>query len=298
MNDLLYRPALLADYDIIARLIAEQNRHPETHCVHSDTAQNEAGILLEMQRLHAQGEIRFMIATRGEHLAGAKGCEFDEELGRAWLRGPFIHAGEPDWQGVSSAMFHELVACLPDSICVFDSFMNVANERGNQFYQTQAFKQPRLVHVYQAASLIKQLSPVNACDPLQPSQTQSFIEMHESLFPGTYATGQRILEKLGDTHRVFVTGQKNELAGYVYAVFDEELGEGSIEFIGVRETERGKNLGRRLLMAALHWLFEDIKVPLVTLVVNDHLTNARSLYESAGFRLKYTGVHLRRGGTR
>jgi len=82
--------------------------------------------------------------------------------------------------------------------------------------------------------------------------------------------------------------------GYLYTVIDEDTGDGSVEFIGVREDARGKGIGRQLLQTALHWLFEDKLVPKVMLVVNDDLSNARSLYESVDFKLKYTGVHNRK----
>ena len=134
----------------------------------------------------------------------------------------------------------------------------------------------------------------SACDSLDPLHAQQFVALHDSVFPRTYATGQRILDKLDDAHRVFVHAEGDEVQGYAYAAIEEESGDGSVEFIGVREDARGKGLGRKLLQTALHWLFEVKQVPQATLVVNDDLTNARALYESVGFRLKYTGVHTRR----
>jgi ribosomal protein S18 acetylase RimI-like enzyme len=118
--------------------------------------------------------------------------------------------------------------------------------------------------------------------------------LHDLVFPRTWATGQRIWDKLDDDHRVFVYPHGDELQGYVYAVIEEDTGNGSVELIGVQERARGKGIGRQLLQAALHWLFEVKKVPQTLLVVNDNLTNARGLYESVGFRLKYTGVHTRK----
>jgi ribosomal protein S18 acetylase RimI-like enzyme len=81
--------------------------------------------------------------------------------------------------------------------------------------------------------------------------------------------------------------------GYLYAALEDSSGDGTIEFVGVRADTRGQGIGRQLLQTALQWLFEIKHVPQATLVVNDNLTNARALYESVGFRLKYTGVHTR-----
>ena len=71
------------------------------------------------------------------------------------------------------------------------------------------------------------------------NQTQNFITLHESIFPQTYATGQRILDKLGEHHQVFVYTQGSEILGYLYAAIEEDTGDGSVEFVGVREDARG-----------------------------------------------------------
>jgi ribosomal protein S18 acetylase RimI-like enzyme len=131
------------------------------------------------------------------------------------------------------------------------------------------------------------------CNALQPQQAQDFINLHQAIFPQTYATGQRILDQLDDNHQVFVYTRQDEVLGYLYAVLEDSSGDGSIEFVGVRVEARGLGIGRQLLQTALQWLFEIKHVPQATLVVNDNLTNARALYESVGFRLKYTGVHAR-----
>jgi ribosomal protein S18 acetylase RimI-like enzyme len=95
------------------------------------------------------------------------------------------------------------------------------------------------------------------------------------------------------TRYLFIT-QGSEISGYLYAAIEEDTGDGSVEFIGVREDTRGKGVGRQLLQTAMQWLFEVKKVSQAKLVVNDNLANARSLYESAGFQLQYTGVHTRK----
>ncbi|MBI5567164.1 MAG: GNAT family N-acetyltransferase [Chloroflexi bacterium] len=183
---------------------------------------------------------------------------------------------------------------LPPAIHWLDSFLNIANERGNAFYLTQGFRQLRLVHVYDAAAPAGLVVLSSQCETLKPHQTPDFIALHQTLFPQTYATGQRILDALDDNHRVFVATRGEELSGYLYAAIEDGSGDGQVEFIGVRAGARGQGLGQQLLQTALQWFFEVKKVPQATLVVNDNLTNARSLYERVGFRLKHTGVHARK----
>lgn len=84
------------------------------------------------------------------------------------------------------------------------------------------------------------------------------------------------------------------MLGYVHVFTQAGDDEGFVQFLGVRAEARQQGIGRRLLQAALHWLFEVKQMPQVTLTVADNLVNARSLYESVGFRLWYTGEHCRK----
>jgi GNAT superfamily N-acetyltransferase len=275
-------------------LIANQNNNPENHCIQSDTSDDYRSIRKEMIHLVSDAGICFMMAFQNDELIGTLGCELDEELGRGWTRGPFVTKKVDEWENIASVLLQGLQNTLPSTIRWLDSFLNIANERGNKFYFAHGFQQLRLVHVYVAVTFENPLGNSSICESINPLQAQNFIALHESIFTQTYATGQRILDKLGDDHQVFVYTQGDEILGYLYAAIEEDSGDGSVEFVGVREDTRGKGIGRLLLQTALHWLFEVEKVRQVTLVVNDNLTNARSLYESVGFRLKYTGVHARK----
>lgn len=295
MNPFIIQKASAANFEAISNLILNQNKNPETHCINSETGNDAHSILSEMIRLDSDSGICFMLALQTGEMMGALGCELDEEMGRGWMRGPFIVSKSDEWEAVASALFQKLQESLPSSIRCLDSFLNISNERGHQFYLARGFQQLRLVHVYVTAAFDPSLKTgLNICAALDPFQAKNFAALHNSIFPQTYATGQRILDKLDDHHQIFVYTQNDVLLGYLYAVIEEETGEGSVEFIGVREDARGKGIGRQLLKTALQWLFESQKAPQVTLVVNDNLTNARSLYESVGFQLRYTGVHTRK----
>jgi ribosomal protein S18 acetylase RimI-like enzyme len=294
MDNINVRQAHKEDFGTIARLIADQNKNPETHCIQSDTGSDFQSIQNETTRLASDSGICFVMAFQSDQLLGILGCELDEELGRGWLRGPFITGISNDWSQTASVLLKELLDILPENIHWLDSFLNIANKQGNGFYLDNGFRQLRLVHVYVAAPFETPLRLSNSCEVLKANRIQDFLHLHETIFPQTYATGQRILDKIDDCNQVFVYNQGSEMLGYLYAAIEEDSGDGSIEFIGVREDVRGNGIGRQLLQSALQWLFEVKKVPQATLAVNDNLTNARNLYESVGFRLKYTGVHSRK----
>jgi GNAT superfamily N-acetyltransferase len=294
VNNISIKQVYREEFESISRLIADQNRSPQSHCIQSDTGEDSQAILREMTHLELNSAIRFVGAFQDEQLIGVLGCELDEELGRGWVRGPFIVPDTDERNTIASALMQELLTVLPPAIHCLDSFLNLANERGNAFYLNHDFRQLRLVHVYVAVPPDQPVVLQSPCQTLKPQQAQDFMVLHQTLFPQTYATGQRILDKQGANHQVFVYVQGEELLGYLYAAIEEGSGDGVVEFVGVRANARGQGIGRRLLQTALQWFFEVKKVSQATLVVNDNLANARSLYESAGFRLQHTGVHTRK----
>jgi ribosomal protein S18 acetylase RimI-like enzyme len=294
LNNVIISQASVNDFEAISSLIADQNKKPDTHCIQSDTGDDYKTIQNEMLRLNKEAAICCLAAFQKSELIGALGCELDQELGRGWTRGPFVVSEPVDWEEVASSLLYELRDALPPSIHRLDSFLNIANERGNQFYLSNGFLQLRLVHVYVCKDPINLPEDFEPGESLNPLDQETFITLHNSVFPQTYASGQKIAEKLDENHRVFVNTRRGELLGYVYATIDEDTGDGSVDYIGVKSEARGKGIGRQLLFTALQWLFEIKKVKQVVLVVNDDLADARSLYENVGFRLKYTGVHTRK----
>ena len=294
MKNIEIRKMKNIEFDIIARLVVGQCKNPATHCIHSDTSDDYDGVYREITRLASRSEICFVAAFENDQLVGTVGCEWDEETGRGWLRGPFVVAGSGDWDEITAVLLQEIFSELPSAIHCLDTFLNVANEQGNHLYLANGFHQIRLIHVYVALPPQKPFVFSSSCKSLSPQQMKKFIALHDSIFPQAHITGERIVEKLDDDHRVFVVTDDDELLGYLYAIIEEEMHEGFVDYLGVRRDARGQGIGQQLLHTALHWIFEAKKMSQAGLVVNDDLTNARSLYEKVGFELKYTGVHTRK----
>ncbi|HSR33848.1 MAG TPA: GNAT family N-acetyltransferase [Anaerolineae bacterium] len=268
--------------------MAEQNEIPESQCIIS--GEGAESILATMSKWDEVSEICFAVARQDRRLVGVIGCEFDEELGRGWLWGPFALA-EP-WDETAAALLEELLALLPPAIRRLDFFVNEANQRAYRFYLAHGFGTPSFSHVYAAPRPQEPLVLSEPCSPLQPAQAGSFRALHDAIFPNTYYTGQDILDQRDGEHQVFVRPQGDEVVGYAYAIVDES-GEGYVEFLGVHPDRRGRGLGKGLLLTALDWLFRTKDVCEVGLTVSDDQTNARSLYEKVGFRIKYTGLSAR-----
>ncbi len=276
------------DFPEIARLIDRENQTPESQCIHS--GEGYEGILQTMNKWDEVSEICFAIAVQDGQLIGLLGSEFDEEMARGWLWGPF--ALVEDWDRLAAALLQELLSILPPAIHRLDFFVNIANQRASRFYLAHGFQQPERSYVYLAPRPRGPISVPEPCEPLPPERAAAFCALHDTIFPRTYYTGQDILDQQDGDHQLFVCREGGELLGYVYAIIDEG-GEGYVEFLGVREDVRARGLGKRLLLTALEWLFEVKHVSAVGLTVAEGQTNARSLYENVGFRIKYTGLSAR-----
>jgi ribosomal protein S18 acetylase RimI-like enzyme len=282
--------ARIEDFPILASMMVSENRDPRNQCMHSSLDEEADGLLQEMMKWAAIGEIVFVLAKYDERIVGVLGSEYDQELGRGWLWGPFAQI--EDRTHLARKLFDGLLSALPKAIRRLDAFLNLENRWGYEFYMTQGFREDVKAHVYIANREDWQGGMTQASIPINHELKASFCALHPMIFPNAYYSAQRVLDQIDGNHQVFVQTDGNQVLGYVFASVSSDADEGEIEFLGVQPGSRHKGLGRKLLKSALYWLFVESKVTHVTLTVNDNNVNARSLYEEVGFRLKYSGVGL------
>jgi len=278
------------EFPAIADLVARECQNPVTQCIHSSTGEDPASLLGEIEKWHQSGEIFYVTAYQDGALTGVMGCEYDLSQGRGWLRGPFAIR---DWEITVPGLYNALLDNLPGPVRRLDTFLHIQNTRGNAFYLERGFEQKEIGHTYTAPRPDLPPNPHVDCIPLTPPYHTGFASLHDEVFPNTYYSGAQILEQLDENHQVFVYVKDTAVLGYLYIIAEPWTDEGYIEFLGVKEKERGQGIGGKLLATALHWAFSTKQVPQVDLTVTDANNNARNLYEKAGFHLKHTGVNTR-----
>jgi ribosomal protein S18 acetylase RimI-like enzyme len=296
-----------ASLDELARFIAELNRAEEHHIGYLGTDARE--IATALQEADVPPHEAFIVAREGDVIVGAFGFEADTELGRAWLYGPFVR--HPDWAGIADRLWAEVQPLIPAAAHERELFCEVENVNCCAFAIRHRFP-PRsedAILQFDRRSLA-QLSIVSASEKLvekgilegrppqtPPSQTvfelspadqAAFEQLHDRLFPDTYYAGRQIIGRLDQRRKVFVALEDTALQGYVYVEAQPEFGEGNIEFIGVAEGARSRGIGRKLLAAALGWMFAFEGIESIFLSVNATNTAALALYRSAGFQLLHT----------
>ena len=289
MNEVTVRPATSADLLLIAAYIASINVLPEHRCLHCDD--DVAAVRRSIEQLSPPPEQAFVVAEQHGELVGLIGCDVSVDQGRGWLWGPF--ANIDPWDGVVDRLYVQFVQSLPEAVQQLDDFMDLNNQRGINAFERQGFVVRGLTHVYETLRPTEPLASDESLPDLDEADADAFRELHDRIFPGTYKDGTRILADRDAVHRLFAYGE-NTLLGYLYASPSDAEDGGYIHYVGVREDARGRSIGHRLVMSALHWMFDDCGYSKVSLTVADTHEKARALYERAGFRLLYTGVGQRK----
>ena len=121
-------------------------------------------------------------------------------------------------------------------------------------------------------------------NPIREELFNQFKKLHTEIFPNTYYSGQQILDMIDDTNQLFIETQNGNLVGFIHGKLDKSNNQGYIEFVGVCRSARRQGIGRKLVLAILHWLFKSfIQIEEAKLTVSSANIPAFNLYTSLGF---------------
>lgn len=227
----------------------------------------------------------FFLACDNDQLVGVFGVDINPEIGRAWLLGPLIeHA---NWQSLADELYDACAKIIPAGIHEQDLFCDVQNINIKTFAERQGFP-------LRSETAVLTLERVNYKNPgssetsfsvvdYVPSFFEQFETLHNFLFPKTYFTAHQIIEKLDDTHRLFLALENGLLKGYHFCKVETDARLGYVDFIGVDLSMRGQGLGSILLAAGLDWMFSFPETDKINLTVNADNISALKLYENFGF---------------
>lgn len=287
----IVRTAGSSDYLEICEWIVDISQDPKKHCLHSWAGEPASSLASDLNGLVEAGELVYLVAREGKDLVGALGAEFDESLGQTWIKGPQV-TSEP-WDEMANTLFQRLILTLPTGLHTFYANLNHHNQQTRDFFVQKGFvESDRFAHTYSLESSTQCPAVETQWGALTESHRSGFLSLYETLFKGAYYTGERILDMVDSSHRVFVSTAQDEVSGFCVVSLSEDESQSEIEFLGVDSALRKKGLGRQLLLTALHSLKERNAAITVALNVNDALAGARHLYESVGFKLLYSGIAL------
>ncbi len=229
----------------VAELIARRQTDPDTHVAYLSSGRES--IAAELAKLEPEGLAGVLVAVdAGGKVRGVLGAEHEEDPPRVWWFGPYVDV--PDRRQVLADRLYERARRrLPTHVTQEE----VACDDRSRFLA--AFAQRHGFATEEAAALLSQTLdealPDGAFDDAVvvrtpgPTDRAAAAALHDALFPGTHSTGRRALRSAAG--RVAVVGvRENEVVGYAVAEVQED-GDGYLDFIGVRETTRGRGIGIR-----------------------------------------------------
>jgi ribosomal protein S18 acetylase RimI-like enzyme len=240
-----------------------------------------------IMELEPIGPEAFLLAYEGNALIGLLGLEFDLELGRAWLHGPMVD--HDDWQLVADELYESaLKQVLPTQIKDLELYGDIANTNLRRFAQRKGFTiGSQAFTLCFPETQAKNLPTVNARE-LEPKYHDAFKSLHRENFPGTYYSGQQIINKIDGRNKVFIAVENGELLGFIYPEIDTGSNQGYLNFLGVKKSARRQGIATKLIIAAVQWLLSLDEIHEVRLTVSEENTGALKLYTNIGFELERT----------
>ncbi len=283
-------PQAIADDAAGVALLTREQLREGKRCLHADFEVSPEALRAE----NAAQKSYVVVHNEAAEVVGLMGVEISDEVGRAWLRGPFVDLDfATSFEDVSNAAFNALREHTGARATLWDAFIEVEHERAMRWYAHRGFVNRMRHSVYTHSGGSFAADAFAGVEVLRPEQIDDVVALAAKEFPGGYLTRNDFAAPASDTAIVFAASDGARLLGYVYASYEAGAIEAQVDNIAVAPDARKKGIGRKLLLAALHWAFNARSAPQVALVMTEGNVNAQPLYESVGFELLARGQHLR-----
>jgi ribosomal protein S18 acetylase RimI-like enzyme len=218
-------------------------------------------------------------------LAGTVGLEWDADVGRAWVLGPWADSPE-----LMDELYAAADAAVPAGVAEREIFCAATNAGALAFADRHRFGEP-IGHVILTfpRSRLAGLAAVTL-PTLTPAYADQVAALHGRTFPGTHTPAPALLARPAP---IWVVVEGDRLLGYVTLKVRPEFDDAQIDYVAVDESARGRGVGARLVSAALLVAFADERITSMELVTNNPA--ARRLYERVGFTVLREMCSFRRG---
>jgi len=225
----------------------------------------------------------FMLAYDNNQLIGAFGVDADPEINRAWLYGPLLE--HIDWHTIADKLYEEVLSLIPSNIRDRDLFCDAQNVHIEEFAARHGFplRSENAVLTLARGDYHSSAGKKTSIIAYQESFFEQFEELHKDLFPNAYFTARQMVEKINETHHLFIAVKDGQLLGYHFCKIEPEAESGYVDFIGTDTSVRGRGIGANLLASGVDWMLSAPATQKINLTVNADNAAARSLYETFGF---------------
>ena len=283
--------------DVVSLITAEQAL-PERHIPY--LGDQPDGIVAELDGLGTPWASFLRIGRDGDgKVAAAAFADIDEEMGRAWVHGPWVRGDADQWNRWARPLIEAVVGSLPRGIDDFELSGDTRNLRLSALATEMGYTPSEVNWVYtleleRAATWPEPGNRVRV-RRATAGDAEDLATLHDAEFPATYLTVDRMLSEAvdGDRTALVAVDASGRVVGYATGDVQPD-GNGYIDFLAVEEAARGGGVGPTLVAALVQALRPSITAEAVHLTVQDHRAPARALYDKLGFHQDIGIVGYRR----
>ena len=268
----------------VVPFIAAQQARLDRRCTY--VGLEAEGILAELEALTPTWtDTLRTVADDDGGLRGVVVVEWDDELGRSWILGPWVAGDDSTWRATAPALLDAALGQLPDDITRHEVCGDVSHALLAELAAGRGWHRSEVNHALVADRATIEAwpdAPGEAVRMANPGDLEAVRPLHDAEFPDTYASADQLLAEDGDSSWIVLVD--DGLAGYAGGKVQPD-GEGYIDFVAVHPDARGRGIGRRLVVALSRDLLAACRSGRVNLTVAERRADARALYERLGFRV-------------
>jgi ribosomal protein S18 acetylase RimI-like enzyme len=263
------------DLDHALRLILEMQRDAATACAY--LGDDETEIRADLEGLDQDWRKTLRVSRdAGGAVDGAALIEWDEDLDRSWVHGPWTRTGR--WEQQAPSLLQTVIAQAP--VGRHEIYAGIENtqmawlaERCGWAAGEANFEYEKPVGVEGSA----RSAPHGRVRLATAQDLPAISALHDAEFPGTYASSADLLEGQS-SNTTFVREDDGRILGYLSC---QTQGESTlyVDFLAVAPDARRRGVARALLEAVP----EQMGAALVTLTVDENRGDALRFYEALGF---------------
>ncbi len=227
------------------------------------------------------------VYREGGAIFGAANCFPDEAKNRADVNLLIAREAEADYRKIAEELLAALRERMGEKV-KFVFYFPIQNQNLAAFLNSWSAKKEE--NEYGLILIRGAEKNLAECDgeisDLQPSDSEEFAVLHDTIFPDIYVSGNDIIQNKDSNRRVFVIRTDGVLSAY--GVLSKKSGaRWNIEVIAVRDDCRRKGLGRRMLSHMITHAFETPGVEKLDLIVDCGNESAKKLYFDVGFTVEF-----------
>ncbi len=287
------------DIATVLDLIVRQQQRPERNI--PSLGFERAGVLAELEEFEPTWTDTLRVVRSADGLVvGAVVTEWDAEVSRAWIHGPWIDVDDEEWQVVAESLVAAARAQIPIDITTSVLSGDVTHQCLADLAGRCGWVVGEVNHTLAVDSeaIVRWPSTPGAVElwSAEPSDSAAIRELHDTEFPAAYySAGQLVDRAVNGDHVVLIAGRARGgggrdsrdgrdggVDGYVAGRIQPD-GEGYIDFLAVDPRARRAQIGRNLVMALTRRLMPMSTTQRVCLTVQDRRKPARAMYQSLGF---------------